>query len=185
MFYDYRLISAEQYLALEAAAVDGAEPTVRQQLAEYLQINYADEKKQKIALDYHYYNYAFCKDRAFDGRKTSTFLSIMMVVWLRDTESTSAADTIATSYAFFQDTLLKHCVERVPYNIKIYDQQEVSGIIDFVVESYYRQFRLFNYIFGSVKRLQVQQVMPQEVEMPPAQLPLSAALKLTVAESIK
>ena len=96
----------------------------------------------------------------------------------RDTESTSAADTVATSYAFFEETLLKHCVERVPYNIKVFNEKDVSRVIDFVVESYYRQFRLFNYIFGSVKRLQLRQVLPNEVEAPPAQLPLSAALKL-------
>ncbi len=180
MFYDFRLISADQYEALEAAASDAPNTSIRQLLADFLSIRYADEKKQKIALDYHFYNYAFCKDRAFDARRTTTFLSIMHTIWLRDTESNSAADTIATSYAFFQDILLKHCVERVPYNIKVFDQDEVSGIIDYVVESYYRQFRLFTYIFGSVKRLQVQQVMPQEVEMPPAQLPLSAGFKLGV-----
>lgn len=95
----------------------------------------------------------------------------------RDTESTSAADTVATSYAFFEETLLKHCVERVPYNIKVFDETDVPKVVDFAVESYYRQFRLFNYIFGSVKRLQLKQVLPNEVEAPPAQLPLSAALK--------
>lgn len=33
--------------------------------------------KEKIVLDFHYYNYAFCKERRFDARATSTFLSIM------------------------------------------------------------------------------------------------------------
>lgn len=30
-----------------------------------------------MVLDFHYYNYAFCKERRFDARATSTFLSIM------------------------------------------------------------------------------------------------------------
>ena len=33
--------------------------------------------KENIVLDFHYYNYAFCKERRFDARATSTFLSIM------------------------------------------------------------------------------------------------------------
>lgn len=33
--------------------------------------------KESIVLDFHYYNYAFCKERRFDARATSTFLSIM------------------------------------------------------------------------------------------------------------
>ena len=174
MFYDFRLISAEQFASLEAAT---SPEHTRELLASFLEIAYEDETKQKIALDYHFHNYAFCKDRSFDGRKTSTFLSIMQTIFLRDTESTSAADTIATSYNFFQDTLMKHCVERVPYNILVFDDVDVTPIIDYVTESYYRQFRLYNYIFGSLKRLQVKQVMPQEVEMPGQQQPLNAAFK--------
>lgn len=33
--------------------------------------------KEKIVLDFHYYNYAFCKERRLDACATSTFLSIM------------------------------------------------------------------------------------------------------------
>jgi hypothetical protein len=54
-------------------------------------------------------------------------------------------------------------------------------LIDFVTESYYRQYRLFQYIFGTQKRLQLRQVMPNEIEIPfaitPLQ-PLSAAVLL-------
>ena len=174
-FYDYKTISADQFTQLEESLT--VENT-RALLTTFLGINYEDEKKQKIALDYHFYNYVFCKDRAFNGRKTSTFLSIMHTIFLRDTESTSAADTIESSYSFFQDTLLKHCVERVPYSIKVFDDRDVSPIMDFVTESYYRQFRLFNYIYGYLKRLQLKQVMPNEVELVTTQQPLSSALKL-------
>jgi len=34
-------------------------------------------EKEKVVLDFHYYNYAFCKERRFDACATSTFLSIM------------------------------------------------------------------------------------------------------------
>lgn len=175
MFYDYRLISEEQFSTLEESLTPEG---TRDLLAEYLGINYEDEKKQKIALDYTFFNYAFCKDKAFNGRKTTTFMSIMQTIFLRDTESTSAADTIESSFTFFQDVLMKHCVERVPYNIKVFDESDVEPIIDFVTESYYRQFRLFNYIFGCLKRLQLKQVMPNEVEMPATQQPLSSGLQL-------
>ena len=175
MFYDFRLLSAEQFSSLEESL---STESTRQMLGEDLGINYSDEKKQKIAMDYHFFNYAFCKDHAFDGRKTSTFLSIMLTIFLRDTESTSAADTMITSYNFFEDALLKHCIERVPYSIKVFDESEVTPIVDFVTESYYRQYRLFNYIFGTLKRLQLKQVMPNEVECVARQMPLACALKL-------
>lgn len=37
--------------------------------------------KEKIVLDFHYYNYAFCKERRFDACATSTFLSILKDVF--------------------------------------------------------------------------------------------------------
>lgn len=34
-------------------------------------------EEENVVLDFHYYNYAFCKERRFDARATSTFMSIM------------------------------------------------------------------------------------------------------------
>lgn len=34
-------------------------------------------EEEEIVLNFHYYNYAFCKERRFDACATSTFLSIM------------------------------------------------------------------------------------------------------------
>lgn len=38
-------------------------------------------EKERVVLDFHYYNYAFCKERRFDACATSTFLSIMKDVF--------------------------------------------------------------------------------------------------------
>lgn len=63
------------------------------------------------------------------------------------------------------------------HSIKVFEQDQVLHIIDYVVNSYYRHFRLYKYIF-SVKILQtIEQVLPQQVElMTPSLPPLDGGL---------
>lgn len=58
--------------------------------------------KEKIVLDFHYYNYAFCKERRFDARATSTFLSILKDVFdeVRNTLSRKKKKTSLVLPAF-------------------------------------------------------------------------------------
>lgn len=37
--------------------------------------------KEKAVLDFHYYNYAFCKERRLNARATSTLLSVLKDVF--------------------------------------------------------------------------------------------------------
>jgi len=174
LFYDFKHVSEGQFKSLE----EQLEPeALLSGLVDVLEISHPDdEKKQKICMNYHFYNYVYCRENAFDARKSTTFLSLMKAVFVKDMES---GQSMAASFEWFKTTLLKHCVERVPTSTKVFEECEVGPLIDFVSESYYRQYRLFQYIFGTQKRLKLQQVMPNETEIPfaltPLQ-PLSAAL---------
>lgn len=175
LFYDYKHVSEEQFQELE----EQLEPEVlKSKLFDVLGISYDDERKLKICMNYHFFNYVHCRENAYNARKSTTFLSIMKAVFVKDMES---GQSMAASFEWFKNTLLKHCVERVPTSAKVFEESEVGPLIDFVTESYYRQYRLFQYIFGTQKRLQLRQVMPNEIEIPfaitPLQ-PLSAAVLL-------
>ncbi len=73
----YRLLSL--YLGLGGAggfsSEDGSENGIQSE-GQSAQTGSLTEK-DKVVLDFHYYNYAFCKERRFDACATSTFLSIM------------------------------------------------------------------------------------------------------------
>ena len=55
----------------------------------------------------------FCKEQAFDARKISCFMSIIVDLFKRDTVSPKN-DSMDDSFKYFGDLLLKHSVQRSP-----------------------------------------------------------------------
>lgn len=102
-------------------------------------------------------NYGFCKQHAFNYRKTSSFLSILHVLLERDTRLHSDEIDMTRSCDYFEELLQAHSVERSPYryfviisatysvsidihlmigflcSTKVFDEQDVPRIYDFVL----------------------------------------------------
>ncbi|CAM9671118.1 unnamed protein product [Chrysoparadoxa australica] len=119
----------------------------RDLLAQFLGLGREDPREQAVATDFHFYNYAFCKERRFNTRKTSTLLSILQDILLEDTKSPEAAFSISKSFQRFKELLLKHSVERPPWSSGVFDPADVHAITDFVTNSYYRHFKLYKGVF--------------------------------------
>jgi len=149
-FLDWKCLNEEQIALLESSL---DEVKIKELLRKYFSINYVDEKKNVIATDYHFYNYAFCKERAFDARRTSTLMAIMHEIFYRDSLTTGIAKSRKSSYKYFEELVLKHSVELPPESIRVFRDADVSAIMDYVVESYYKQFNLFTYIFSIQERV--------------------------------
>ena len=114
---------------------------------------------------FHYYNYAFSKDKAFNSRQTSTFMSIMNDVFARD-ERSHGEEEMSASFDYFKEMILKHSIERPPKSIGIFknDPLLMNEILDYALTSYFRQFKLYKYIFNDKVRLIVTQSLPNEVQ---------------------
>ena len=162
-FLDWKALSEEQFLLLEQ--IDHPDE-LRLQLRRALNISYEDSRKNEIAEDFHVYNYTFCKDQAFDGRRTSTFVSIMEELFLADTNTHDPARTREASFAHFQKLLLSHSVERPPKSIQVFTEQDLELILKYAIDSYFRQFNLYKYVFSPRLRLLMNQMMPHDVEIP-------------------
>jgi hypothetical protein len=109
---------------------------VKELLKEYFNIKYDDLIKTKIATDLFFYSYAFCKDRAFNSKCTSTFMSIMYEIFIKDSTTTKLSNNMNSSSEYFKSLLLKHSVERPPSSIKIFTDNDVLPIMTFVIERY-------------------------------------------------
>ncbi len=46
---------------------------VKRRLGEVFNVRFEDERKRKVLEDFHFYNFAFCKDSAFDKRQKFQF----------------------------------------------------------------------------------------------------------------
>jgi hypothetical protein len=99
-------------------------------------------------------------------KRTSTFMSLMNENFITDSKTTSRSNTMTSSFQTFQQLLLKHSVERPPSSIKVFDEVEVIAILEYAMESYFRQYMLFKYVFCPKERMVLSQSLPQEIEYP-------------------
>ena len=107
---------------------------VKELIKEYFDLKYDDIVKTKIATDLFFYSYAFCKDRAFDAKCTSTLMSIIYEIFRKDSTTSKLSNNMNSSSEYFKSLLLKHSVERPPSSIKIFADHDVLPIITFVIE---------------------------------------------------
>ena len=166
-------LSEAQVTQLENTFDEGQ---VRIMLSEFLHLDVAfegSEKKRNIATDFHFFNYAFCKAQAFDPLRTATFMSIMTEVFQADARSNSFDRNIATSVQYFQQLLLKHSVERPPNSVQVFAEADVEPLQDFVFRTYYKNYKVFTYIFGKQAHIKVVQRGPNGVEFPKVFPPLN------------
>ncbi|KAG5184701.1 flagellar C1a complex subunit C1a-32-domain-containing protein [Tribonema minus] len=115
-------------------------------LAGYRTCEERDEKTE-VLVDFHLYNYAFCKEQRFDTQKTSTYMSIMTDVLKQDLSQDDPVSGQQASFDRFRDLILRHCVERPPWSVGIFTLEDVAGITEYVVNSYYRHYRIYKHLF--------------------------------------
>ncbi|CAE7358407.1 Ccdc189 [Symbiodinium natans] len=82
--------------------------------------------------------------KSFPPEKTSTLLSIMKIV-LEDAVRLRLNPDDA--FGLFQDWLLKHAVERPPRSVGIFSFDDVTSIVEYVANSFFRHYRLYMYAF--------------------------------------
>lgn len=110
-FSDWKHFSSVQ---VESFDVELDEAQLRADIRSNIVIPFQDEKLIDFVVDFHFYNFSFCKNEAFDERKTSTLMSILNDIFLFDMTTSDPANTMTQSFNKFKDELLRHSVERPP-----------------------------------------------------------------------
>ena len=147
-----------------------------------------DERRRAIALDFHFYNYDFCKKTGLTHEATALFLKIMQITFNNDTNPPpSRTPTMENSFDDFVQLVLKHSVQNAPFQMLVFQREHMeqvqrtlgtniyialatihltrllsphhlhTQILEYAMTSYFRQFRLFQYIFCSVPRVVIDQ----------------------------
>ena len=137
-------------------------------LGKYLNIKYInDPKRHDIILDFHFYNYAFCKEIGFGSLSTRVFMGIMGNTWYKDMNPPpTKTPTMENSYDSFIELVLKHSVNNPPQSTQVFSRTQVSKIIDFACSSYFMQFRLYQYLFTNAPRTVIVQEEPKDSNSP-------------------
>jgi len=95
-------------------------------------------------------------------------------VFLNDLVDSDPTRTIEKSFEYFQSSLIRHCVQRPPSSIEIFNREDVNKIVAHALESYFRQYDLFKYVFTERIQVKLTQVDPHGIEVPLQQQLLSS-----------
>ena len=134
--------------------------------------------KHDILLDYLSFLVNLARKHSFTPEKTSALLAIGN----RNHESSvNSMLTLEKSLANLKDLLLRHSIHRPPYSVGIFTLQELEAIVEYMAETYYRHYKLYQFTFVSEVRTNVLQTHPSDV-VEVAGVPPSLSDAITAAE---
>mmetsp|Transcript_11199 Transcript_11199/g.26299 ORF Transcript_11199/g.26299 Transcript_11199/m.26299 type:complete len:146 (+) Transcript_11199:502-939(+) len=93
-----------------------------------------------------------------------------------DIDSNDPTRTMKGSFGRFKELLLSHAVERPPSTSGIFSVEDVGRIVEYMLNSYFRHYSLYRYIFTKRLAVTLLQTSPHVVESPPPPPPLEEAL---------
>ncbi|XP_078508979.1 cilia- and flagella-associated protein 119 [Lissotriton helveticus] len=106
-----------------------------------------------VLLELYFYTIQFCRDHGFTREQTSCFFSI--VKELHQTCLETPLGNLESCYRYFTDLLMCHSARRPPFSIDLFNQEQVQQITDYVVNTYFRHFKLYKYVFTPQVRLDI------------------------------
>eukprot|EP00201_Polytomella_parva_P018872 CAMPEP_0175072598 /NCGR_PEP_ID=MMETSP0052_2-20121109/20011_1 /TAXON_ID=51329 ORGANISM="Polytomella parva, Strain SAG 63-3" /NCGR_SAMPLE_ID=MMETSP0052_2 /ASSEMBLY_ACC=CAM_ASM_000194 /LENGTH=283 /DNA_ID=CAMNT_0016340145 /DNA_START=65 /DNA_END=916 /DNA_ORIENTATION=+ len=148
--------------------------TGRDLLAQYNDIRDVKDPRNEIHLDLYVHTLQFGQSLQFDAAKLSGLFSIVKDVHLRSIREQLA---IESSFSIFKSLILQHSVHRPPFSIGLFSYTEMRRIMDWMLDSYYKHYKLYQYAYTNRISLSTTTIHPLDtVELPFLTPPLEDAM---------
>uniref|UniRef100_A0A674J391 Cilia and flagella associated protein 119 n=1 Tax=Terrapene triunguis TaxID=2587831 RepID=A0A674J391_9SAUR len=129
-------------------------PPLRRVLAELFQLQGWDsDPRAAILLDLYFYTVQFSREHSFTREQSSVFFAIV-----KDTHEAcveTPLPNVEECYRYFTELLFCHAVRRPPFSIDLFSQEQLALMSDYVVNTYFRHFKLYKYAFTPQVRLDI------------------------------
>ncbi|XP_066433271.1 cilia- and flagella-associated protein 119 isoform X3 [Eleutherodactylus coqui] len=131
---------------------------VRRALSEVLGVRSGPcDVRASALLDLHYYTLRFCWDCGFSAEQTSCVFSIVKEIHAACVGSTLG--DVTECYRHCQQLLLCHAVSRPPFSINLFSPQELLHIRDYILNTYFRHFKLYKCVFSSQPKSRLMSIL--------------------------
>merc|ERR1712118_29667 len=117
---------------------------IKNMLHSCMNVDQSEGYRTEILKEFHFHNYSFCKTQGFTAEKTSTFLSIMKVMF---EEVCLIKLQMDDAFNFFKGWLLKHSVQRPPFSVGVFTFEDVKATTEFVHNTFFRHYKLWMYAY--------------------------------------
>jgi len=129
---------AEQYTRL------GTSDERRGFIAKALGIDENNGEREKIIVDFCFYNMQFCMEHSFAPDKLSTFFSIGF-----ELHDAAMKNFWPLPYAFqkLKESVARHSVQRPPWSIGVFSADDADAIMAHMAGTYFRHYMLYKFAF--------------------------------------
>ena len=113
-----------------------------------LNVDMEDRREQKRSLivkDLFYHVIVFARRENFSPEQLSALYSIVKSIH-RLCISTPY-DNTSQCYQMLKELVVSHSVHRPPYSIQLYSLEQVKNIMEYVLQTYFKHFKLYKYAF--------------------------------------
>ncbi|XP_072523754.1 cilia- and flagella-associated protein 119 isoform X2 [Salminus brasiliensis] len=126
--------------------IDKAEsiPDIERILCHALGIN-LPEPRLGILLELFTNVVRFCREQHFNREQTSVLLSIVKNVHQLNTET--PLNNMEQCFSYCSELLLCHSVRRPPFSVSLFNAEQVTQILKYLINTYMRHYVLYKYIF--------------------------------------
>uniref|UniRef100_A0A8C3XMM1 Coiled-coil domain containing 189 n=1 Tax=Chelydra serpentina TaxID=8475 RepID=A0A8C3XMM1_CHESE len=128
--------------------IDKAQTTdeLKRVLAELFQLQgWESDPRAAILLDLYIYTVQFSREHSFTREQSSAFFTIV-----KDTHEAcveTPLPNVEECYRYFTELLFCHAIRRPPFSIDLFSQEQLALMSDYVVNTYFRHFKLYKYAF--------------------------------------
>ncbi|XP_031655311.1 cilia- and flagella-associated protein 119 isoform X1 [Oncorhynchus kisutch] len=109
------------------------------------------EPRRRVLLELYVHTVLFCRESNFNREQTSVLLSIVKSMHQANTET--PLNNMGHCYAYCSELLLCHSVRRPPFSISLFSSEDVTQILKYLLNTYFRHYNLYKYIFTPQVRL--------------------------------
>ncbi|XP_072127579.1 cilia- and flagella-associated protein 119 isoform X2 [Mobula birostris] len=146
----------------QAASMEELKLALAQLLCEPLQ---TCDPRGSILLDLYAYAVQFSRTHSFSKEQTSAFFSI--VRRLHRAATGTPLGNVNECCQYFKELLLCHAVQRPPFSIDLFSAEQVKLITEYVIDTYFRHFKLYKYVFTPQIRMDLSVTYLGMPETPP------------------
>lgn len=125
---------------------------MREVLAELLGLGSPEKSlRDAITLDLFSHALIFCRQQGFSLEQTSTACALLQDLHKACIET--PLGNVEECYRYFTSVLFCHGVRRPPFSINLFKEEQLLALADYVVNTYFRHFKLYKYVFTPQVRL--------------------------------
>jgi len=125
---------------------------VRQLLCEIMHLEDPNmNPKHAVLLDLYFYTLRYARQQEFSKEQTSAYFSIVKNTHAVCTETPFG--NVQQCFNYFRETLLCHAVKRPPFSTDLFTPIQVKNIMEHIINTYFRHYKLYKYVFTPLVRL--------------------------------